>query len=218
MYFPLKRIQLFLDFNLMKKKKNRRFLTVAKTNRYNRRIFLPPARQMILIALESIAPRSAQSFSIILDGIFKYLEKAYSPRFLSVITVTARSIERREEKKEKRKKKRKRKRVHSRDATETFPELTRTSSLWRNRDQRLLVNRRSRYRFNLQRCGLYVKRFRLTIGRFQGRLVCINWTNRVQYFRVSVRISSSHAEKKHRSSKKLADFSFIPVKGERRGM
>lgn len=108
MYFPLKRIQLFLDFNLMKKKKNRRFLTVAK-NRYNRRIFLPPARQMILIALESIAPRSAQSFSIILDGIFKYLEKAYSPRFLSVITVTARSIERREEKKEKRKKKEKKK-------------------------------------------------------------------------------------------------------------
>lgn len=84
-----------------------------------------------MIALvESIAKeRERARVSIILDGIFKYLGKACSPRFLSAVTVTVRSIGRREGKKKKRGGKRER--VHSRDATETFPELTRTSSLWR---------------------------------------------------------------------------------------
>lgn len=66
-----------------------------------------------MIALvESIAPRRERErerarVSIILDGIFKYLGKACSPRFLSAVTVTVRSIGRREGKKKKRRKKRK---------------------------------------------------------------------------------------------------------------
>ena len=62
-----------------------------------------------MIALvESIAKeRERARVSIILDGIFKYLGKACSPRFLSAVTVTVRSIGRREGKKKKRRKKRK---------------------------------------------------------------------------------------------------------------
>lgn len=56
-----------------------------------------------MIALvESIAKeRERARVSIILDGIFKYLGKACSPRFLSAVTVTVRSIGRREGKKKK---------------------------------------------------------------------------------------------------------------------
>ena len=56
-----------------------------------------------MIALvESIAKeRERARVSIILDGIFKYLGKACSPRFLSAVTVTVRSIGRREGKNKK---------------------------------------------------------------------------------------------------------------------
>lgn len=140
------------------------------------------------------------------------MEKAYSPRFLSVITVTAVDWERGEKKRKKREKKKKEKE----STRETQPKLfqswlvqvlcgeTVTNGCSSTADQDIDL---------IYSAGLYVKRFRLTIGRFQGRLVCINWTIRVEYFRVSVRISSSHARKKKASSQKLADFSFIPEEG-----
>lgn len=135
--------------------------------------------------------------------------KACSPRFLSAVTVTVRSIGRREGK-EKKKEEEKEKE----STRETQPKLFQSWLVQvlcgENRDQRLLVNRRSRYRFNLYSvvCSLYVKRFRLTIGRFQGRLVCINWSISVfplEFPRLT------RWKKKHRSSQKLADFSFIPM-------